>query len=286
MLISTNDGITLGSALGKGATACVYRAERHGQLLAVKYINDPTCKQRRAFRRELTILQSIRHRHIVHSLGFCQSAKLLTIFAELCEGGCVFELVHTAQKKLLLSQKCTMLASLASAVEYLHGLPCKVVHRDLKSLNLLLEKPICSDEDTPCVKLCDFGSARLLDSPRINSKRTTKTQNVGTCLWMAPEVATKHYDEKVDVYSFAIVMFELLSCAIPFAGHMIRDIRPAVSRGVRPDLDAVDFGTPAELTNLMVRCWAHLPTDRPAFHDICKKLSRTTLYTSRTVMSL
>mmetsp|Transcript_37823 Transcript_37823/g.82971 ORF Transcript_37823/g.82971 Transcript_37823/m.82971 type:complete len:286 (+) Transcript_37823:20-877(+) len=273
MMVFTYDGITRGRCLGSGSTAIVYRGDRHGQSMAVKELSTPSNIQRRAFRRELAILKEVQHKNIVHALGFYRSPELLTLFSELCEGGCLFDLLHKTNFQLRLSQQGTILRSVATAMEYLHGMAAQVVHRDLKSLNILLAKPLLSTLDTPCVKLCDFGSARMMEHDSSGPKWINMTRDVGTSHWRAPEVSSGVYDEKVDVYSFAMLIFETLSYEIPYVELMVADIPMAVSQGVRPDSELLDPDCPPFLSDLMEKCWSPLSAERPSFADICSKLS-------------
>merc|ERR1719409_2333242 len=101
----------------------------------------------------------------------------------------------------------------AAAMDYLHQFHPQIIHRDLKSLNLLLERPVNSPHDTPHVKVTDFGLARMMD---VSLTDTHMTAGVGTPYWMAPEIfAGTTYDEKVDVYSYGMVLFEILARRIP-----------------------------------------------------------------------
>mmetsp|Transcript_39942 Transcript_39942/g.87191 ORF Transcript_39942/g.87191 Transcript_39942/m.87191 type:complete len:285 (+) Transcript_39942:19-873(+) len=280
MSISSYDGIALGRLLGRGATASVYCAKRGGQWLAVKQLADVSIRYSVAFRRELSILNSMQHTNIIQHLGNCSSPDMFSLFSEICEGGSVFTLIHRSEIELMASQRCKMLRDVASAVEYMHGLPQAVMHRDLKSLNLLLKSPVGLKGDIPWVKLCDFGSARAVEGS-MDSEWQTVTQNVGTSQWMAPEVESGRYDEKVDVYSFAIVMYEILSYDIPFANLAPEDVRPSVHQGARPDLKGVDTGMTASLSSLMVQCWAQVPKNRPSFGNISAELQQNDLHKQR-----
>merc|ERR1712080_99106 len=101
----------------------------------------------------------------------------------------------------------------------------RVVHRDLKSLNLLLASKV-EGQDMPCTKISDFGLARPLPADAVMSSASESspveqslgmmTGGVGTYHWMAPEILTgRSYDERVDVYSYGVVLYELLCRRIP-----------------------------------------------------------------------
>merc|ERR1719456_1750376 len=100
-------------------------------------------------------------------------------------------------------------------MDYLHKHRPMIIHRDLKSLNLLLQETVGSPSDTPTVKVSDFGLAKMRDEDAEGSWGKM-TATAGTFHWMAPEVHTGKYDEKADVYSFAMVLFEIAGREVPF----------------------------------------------------------------------
>jgi len=280
MSFSSSDDVTLGALIGRGGTATVHVARRNDETLAVKKFNYPSARTLQAFKRELTILTSVQHRNIVQLRDFSEAQSSLMLITELCEGGCMFDLLHSTNMEVLTSQKCAMLADVARAMHHLHGLAPRIIHRDLKSLNLLIAAKFSPEHEAPCVKLCDFGSAHVseIESCKAGDKPNSLTKNVGTPHWMAPEVALGKYDEKVDVYSFAMVMFELFALLLPFADLDASEVHLASSQGLRPDLDELDPETPSDLVDLMVKCWASAPADRPSFEHICSLLLRENFY--------
>merc|ERR1712224_933909 len=101
------------------------------------------------------------------------------------------------------------------------------------------------------------------------------TRGAGTSLWMAPEVMQgTAYDEKADVYSYAICLFEIICRNLPFeeAEEDPGKVLQLIVGGARPALAAVPPTCPEELRETMVACWAHIPDGRPAFSDILRRL--------------
>eukprot|EP01103_Thecamoeba_quadrilineata_P008954 TRINITY_DN18666_c0_g1_i1.p1 TRINITY_DN18666_c0_g1~~TRINITY_DN18666_c0_g1_i1.p1 ORF type:complete len:196 (-),score=20.43 TRINITY_DN18666_c0_g1_i1:21-608(-) len=148
---------------------------------------------------------------------------------------------------------------IAQGMHFLHSI--NIIHRDLKSKNLLVNK-----EWT--IKVGDFGSSRL--------KEADMTQEQGTLLWMAPEVLDGHnYTEKADVYSFGIVLWEIQTKSkdLPFSGMPgVRTpwgIRNAILSGSRPPLSDSCF-----LGGLITRCWAPDFHERPSFSDVLTSLEQ------------
>merc|ERR1719261_1542477 len=114
-----------------------------------------------------------------------------------------------------------------------------IIHRDLKSLNLLLAAPVTDSKAVPMVKVTDFGLSRMKDEA-LGSQWGPMTMAAGTCHWMAPEVASgKHYDEKADVYSYAMALFEIICREVPFQEKQPQDVVRLVAEGKRPDMEAV-----------------------------------------------
>eukprot|EP00879_Flechtneria_rotunda_P017041 GHRR01017847.1.p1 GENE.GHRR01017847.1~~GHRR01017847.1.p1 ORF type:complete len:205 (+),score=88.55 GHRR01017847.1:274-888(+) len=141
-------------------------------------------------------------------------------------------------------------------MDYLHQR--KIIHRDLKAANLLLD-------ENGMVKIADFGVARMIET---NGHMTAET---GTYRWMAPEVIEhKPYDEKADVFSFGVVLWELLTCKIPYS-----DMTPlqaavgVVQKGLRPAIPPTCL---PQLANIMMACWDASPLHRPSFKELTPQL--------------
>ncbi len=141
-------------------------------------------------------------------------------------------------------------------MDYLHKR--RIVHRDLKAANLLLD-------DMGTVKIADFGVSRVLDPHGVMTAET------GTYRWMAPEVIEHSpYRESADVYSFGIVLWELVTGQIPYS-----DMTPlqaavgVVQKGLRPVIPAT---CPAAVADLMRVCWTRMPTERPTFEVLKQRV--------------
>merc|ERR1712113_1320843 len=150
-------------------------------------------------------------------------------------------------------------------MDYLHKFQPQIIHRDLKSLNLLLAEPVLNSDTTPFVKVSDFGLSRMKDNAP-GEDWGKMTIAAGTCHWMAPEVFTaSSYDHKVDVYSYSMILFEIICREIPFEEEEPARVGQLTVTGTRPDLEAVPPDCPAVLKDLMIACWAHEPPKRPDF---------------------
>lgn len=175
--------------------------------------------------------------------------------SEYMEGGSLFDALHSNKNPLPYECNLQIARDVASAVAYLHAE--KVIHRDLKSANVLLSGDRCR------AKVADFGLAKF-------SVHAEAAQTVaGTRYWMAPEVLTGKYTHAADVYSYGLVLYELVARRVPFQengglkwpqdatlGH-----RPALPSSVHPDW-----------TNVIQCCWHVDPGKRPTMDTISKHL--------------
>ena len=154
-------------------------------------------------------------------------------------------------------------------MEYLHK--NRVEHRDLKAANCLLDRD-CR------VKLADFGLSKTITS---FTGQSSKHYPVGTFSHMAPEILLIHlpenkFTEKADVYSYGIVMFEVISRAEPWKGLHEAMITARVITGRRPSREfPIPEDSPPELITLMEKCWNDKPSKRPPFQRIVQDLQAT-----------
>ncbi|CAJ1380240.1 unnamed protein product, partial [Effrenium voratum] len=261
--------LRLEELLGTGSTAEVFRAGWHGTDVAVKKLRSAG-QLSTEFKREISVLLRLRHPNLVLFMGACTKAPQALIISEFCAGGTVFGLLHQRRDlSLPWPQRLAVALDVAKGMNFLHRR--QVVHRDLKSLNLLLAAPLRGD-DVPAVKVSDFGLSRAF---KPDQAQVCMTSGAGTYHWMAPEVLSgQGYDEKVDVYSYGICLFELITRRIPYEGSGLEpvSIAVAVSRGRRPDPKFVPQDCPADLRFTMKCCWAHRSGGRPGFDTILETL--------------
>merc|ERR1711920_596170 len=119
----------------------------------------------------------------------------------------------------------------------------------------------------------DFGLSRMQETTGDDEVWGKMTIAAGTCHWMAPECfSSSNYDEMVDVYSFAMIMFEIICREIPFEEEEPVNVGRLISEGERPDLEAVPPDCPPAMSHLMIRSWAQDPKARPDFQEIARQL--------------
>lgn len=202
-----------------------------------------------------------RHPNIVPFLAAVVEPPQLCIVTELCGNGSLYELLHQKRVVLPLERILHLARGVAAGMSYLHA--NRIVHRDLKSLNVLID---VYDN----AKIADFGLTKCRTA-------TSSMMNMvaGTPLWMAPEVMTrKPYDEKADVYSFGLILWETATNKLPFEGLDHMGLLMAVGmQGERPPLPEVGPRCPQELISLIQDCWHADPSKRPAFKEVLARLT-------------
>uniref|UniRef100_A0A8C9WR54 Mitogen-activated protein kinase kinase kinase n=1 Tax=Scleropages formosus TaxID=113540 RepID=A0A8C9WR54_SCLFO len=230
--------------VGSGAQGAVFLGKFHGEEVAVKKVRD--IKET-----DIKHLRKLKHPNIITFKGVCTQAPCYCIIMEYCAQGQLYEVLR-AGRKITPSLLVDWSMGIAGGMNYLHL--HKIIHRDLKSPNML----ITSDD---VVKISDFGTSKEL------SDNSTKMSFAGTVAWMAPEVIRNEpVSEKVDVWSFGVVLWELLTGEIPY-----KDVdSSAIIWGVGNNslqLPVPD-SCPDGFKILLQQCWNHKPRNRPSFRQI------------------
>ncbi|EDV24700.1 uncharacterized protein TRIADDRAFT_25066, partial [Trichoplax adhaerens] len=246
--------------VGRGSFGVVHKARWRSQIIAVKIIEID--QNQEEIQKEVDQLSQLDHPNIIQLFGISILQSAPSLLMEFSDCGSLQKVLHN-QKDLQYTYAHAigwMLQS-AKAVDYLHSMtPKPLMHRDLKPLNMLMFN--CAT----VLKVCDFGT--------VCTAHTQMTVNKGSAPWMAPEVFQgRKYSEKCDVFSFAIIMWEIMTRREPY-DHMGTERRSftilwQVSEGKRPPLIK---GIPKVLENLMTRSWAQDPDERPSFKEIVQKL--------------
>ncbi|KAJ4747726.1 Protein kinase superfamily protein [Rhynchospora pubera] len=200
------DGFSDKNVIGEGGYGIVYRGVLHdGAHVAVKNLLNNRGQAEREFKVEVEAIGRVRHKHLVRLLGFCVEGANRVLVYEFVDNGNLEQWLHGNMgptSPLNWDIRMSIILGTAKGITYLHeGLEPKVVHRDIKSSNILLDK-----NWNP--KVSDFGLAKLLGSER--SYVTTRV--MGTFGYVAPEYAsTGMLNERSDVYSFGILIMEIIS---------------------------------------------------------------------------
>nr|UWK01882.1 transforming growth factor-beta activated kinase 1 [Megalobrama amblycephala] len=255
--------IDVEEVVGRGAFGVVCKAKWKGRDVAIKTIESES--ERNAFIVELRQLSRVNHPNIVKLYGSCSNPVCLVM--EYAEGGSLYNVLHGAEPlpHYTASHAMSWCLQCSQGVSYLHGMkPKALIHRDLKPPNLLLVA------GGTVLKICDFGTACDI--------QTHMTNNKGSAAWMAPEVFEgSNYSEKCDVFSWGIILWEVITRRKPFdeiGGPAFR-IMWAVHRGTRPPLIK---NLPKPIESLMTRCWSKDPSQRPSMEEIVKIMSHLMRY--------
>ncbi|PHT47431.1 Serine/threonine-protein kinase CTR1 [Capsicum baccatum] len=253
--------ITLGERIGLGSYGEVYRGDWHGTEVAVKKFLDQdfTGESLEEFKSEVMIMKRLRHPNVVLFMGAVTRSPNLSIITEFLHRGSLYRLIHRSNNQLDERRRLRMALDAARGMNYLHNCTPAIVHRDLKSPNLLVDK-------NWVVKVCDFGLSKIKHSTFLSSRSTA-----GTAEWMAPEVLRNEpSDEKCDVYSFGVVLWELCTLQQPWGGMNPMQVVGAVGFQHRR-LDIPDDMDPA-IADIIRKCWQTDPKLRPSFAEIMAAL--------------
>ncbi|XP_048321305.1 serine/threonine-protein kinase CTR1 isoform X7 [Ziziphus jujuba] len=255
--------LVLKERIGAGSFGTVHRADWHGSDVAVKILmeQDFHAERFKEFLREVAIMKRLRHPNIVLFMGAVTEPPNLSIVTEYLSRGSLYRLLHKSGAREMLDERrrLSMAYDVAKGMNYLHRRNPPIVHRDLKSPNLLVDKKYT-------VKVCDFGLSRLKANTFLSSKSAA-----GTPEWMAPEVLRDEpSNEKSDVYSFGVILWELATLQQPWSNLNPAQVVAAVGfKGKRPEIPR-DLNS--HVASIIEACWANEPWKRPSFASIMESL--------------
>ncbi|KAG1685526.1 hypothetical protein DVH05_018281 [Phytophthora capsici] len=290
-------GLEIGDKIGEGV-AVVYLGKWRGANVAVKMKAVLAALESAAdlaefqhacnveIQAEAEVMRGLCHPNIVLFMeaGFYRGS--ICIVSEYCARGSLRDVLKQQTpdvKNLNWPTKLRLALGISHGIQYLHNANPPMIHRDLKSPNVLVD-------DSWHAKIADFGTLRFseivssaaqLQSSQTKPRSSAKipvvemTGLVGTTRWMAPEVmrGERIYTSKVDIYSLALILWELIEGKLPFENtrwnHEVEDF---VLKGVRPNIRA-DL-CPLRWKLLIVTCWAADPRERPTIQQVINSLQR------------
>ncbi|KAL8129705.1 hypothetical protein V2J09_018860 [Rumex salicifolius] len=257
----------LGHRFAYGAHSKLYHGIYKEEAVAVKIITSPDddendllkARLEKQFNREVTSLCRLHHTNVIKFVAACRKPPVFCIVTEYLSEGSLRSYLHKLQNKTLPLKKLVSFAlDIARGMEYIHSQG--VIHRDLKPENVLI------NEDFH-MKIADFGIA----CEEVNCDPFA--DDPGTYRWMAPEmIKDKFYGRKVDVYSFGLILWEMVSGSIPYedmkpiqAAYAVvnKNLRPQIPKDCHPGMQA-----------LIEQCWSTQPDKRPEFWQIVKVLEQ------------
>ncbi|TKY45574.1 tyrosine kinase [Spatholobus suberectus] len=264
--------IQLDEKIGQGSTAEIHKGTWRGFEVAVKCISEDFFRTNANgvayFSQELETLSRQRHRFVLQLMGACldppRRAWVVTEYLSTTLREWLHGPGNRRRERMVplppFKDRVVRALEIAQAMQYLHEQKPKLIHRDLKPSNIFLD-------DALHVRVADFGHARFL-----GDEEMALTGETGTYVYMAPEVIRcEPYNEKCDVYSFGVILNELLTGNYPYVETEYGPTKIAmevVEGKLRPKLPCDDVGQLGELIDLICLCWDRNPSTRPSFTTI------------------
>eukprot|EP00250_Pteridium_aquilinum_P005037 c15196_g1_i2 orf=704-1861(+) len=279
--------LVLKNIIARGTYGTVYKGIFDGQDVAVKLLDwgeeaTMTVSEietvRAAFRQEVAVWHKLDHPNVTKFIGASMgngdlripsqepgadgfvhvASNVCCVVVEYLAGGTLKNyLIRHIRKKLTFKVVMQLALDLSRGLSYLHSQ--SIIHRDVKSENMLLDKRLN-------LKIADFGVARVeAQNPK------DMTGETGTLGYMAPEVlAGKPYNRKCDVYSFGICLWETYCCDMPYPDLSFAEMTSAVvKQNLRPEIPKC---CPSALATVMRKCWDANPDKRPTMEEVVHML--------------
>ncbi|CAA0816244.1 Protein kinase superfamily protein [Striga hermonthica] len=260
--------------IGQGAYGSVYKAQMStGETVAVKVLATDSKQGEREFHTEVMLLGRLHHRHLVNLVGYCaEKHQHILIYVYMSRGSLASHLYNEKLEPLNWELRIQIVLDVARGLEYLHdGAVPPVVHRDIKSSNILLD-------DSMRARVADFGLSR----EEMVSKQVSNIR--GTFGYLDPEyISTRSFTKKSDVYSYGVLLFELIAGRNPLQGLMEYVELAAMNTDGKVGWEEIcdprlegNFNVEEfnEVAALAHKCVNRLPRRRPSMRDIVQVLSR------------
>jgi len=216
-------------------------------------------KELTGFFQEIDTLSKLRHSNIVQMYGFCRKDNYICLVTEYVKGGNLSEGIHNPNCQLDFMLQVELAMSISRGMVYLHNQ--NVIHRDLKPANILIES-----WPEGKVKVCDFGISKV-ERIKVSNEKDDEDDSLGSPQYAAPELGMEH-DGKVDVFSFAVVLLELATRALPWPEIQFgSQFAERYQDSKRP---SIPLGCP--FASLIQKCWAQKPADRLSFAQVYDEL--------------
>ncbi|KAK8307238.1 hypothetical protein V6Z12_D03G180900 [Gossypium hirsutum] len=256
------EDLHLGEEVGQGSYAVVYRGIWNGSDVAVKVYFAGEYKESTLldYKKEIDIMRKLRHPNVLLFMGAVYSQERLAIVTEFLPRGSLFKALHKNNQALDVKRRMRMALDVARGMNYLHHRNPPIVHRDLKSSNLLVDR-------NWNVKVGDFGLSRWKNGTFL----TTKSGR-GTPQWMAPEVLRNEpSNEKSDVFSFGVILWELMTVSIPW--NNLNSLQVVGVVGFMDRRLELPEGLDPQIESIIRDCWQSNPENRPSFEDIINRMT-------------
>ncbi|XP_017275637.1 receptor-interacting serine/threonine-protein kinase 2 [Kryptolebias marmoratus] len=259
--------------LSRGGFGTVFKAQHSDwrTTVAIKCLKLDSVgeRERKCLLKEAEVLHKARFNHIIQIFGICNEPEFFCIVTEFMSNGSLDQLLHEKEMYPVLGWplRLRILYEIALGVNFLHNMTPPLLHHDLKTQNILLDSEFH-------VKIADFGLSKWRQLSVSKGSGSKPTEMEGTVIYMPPEEyepsKSRRVDVKHDMYSYAIIMWEVLSRRIPFEEVTNpMKIMFSVLRGNRPDTSlenlSADIPSRETLISLMTCGWTANPDERPSF---------------------
>ena len=267
MLLVNNNNLIVGEKIGSGTFSDVFKGKHEGRDVAIKRLKNIGQIHKGLldeFKHELLLMAALEHPSLVEVYG--HTALPLQLIMEFCQNGSLETFLKSITRAdLPWDIRHRMATQLAEGLAYLHD--HHVVHRDIKSLNVLVDNRMN-------VKWADFGLSRIKDHTQTILGQTDLSKiPAGSVFWMAPEQVKGKVEcsKKADVYSFAVVMWELTTHEMPYPGmKTMFQIIAAISSG---QTNPIPDDTPSRFGAAIKQCWFENPQERPSARQLANYLA-------------
>lgn len=228
------------------------------------------------FKTEIELLSRVHHKNVVSLVGFCfEKGEQMLVYEYIANGTLKESLSGKTGIKLNWMRRLRIALGAAKGLQYLHELANPpIIHRDIKSNNILLDEHLNA-------KVADFGLSKLLGDPE---KGHVTTQVKGTMGYMDPEYyMTQQLTEKSDVYSYGVVMLELVTARQPIdkGKYIVREVRQRMDKTkvgynlqeiIDPVILGITLGGLEKFVDLAMRCVVEEGNERPTTGEVVKEI--------------
>ncbi|XP_021340817.1 LIM domain kinase 1-like isoform X2 [Mizuhopecten yessoensis] len=268
-----------GEVLGKGffGQAVKVTHKLTGEVMVLKEMCRFDEETQKTFLKEVSVLRSLDHPNVLQFLGVLYKEKKLNLITEFIAGGTLKELLQDMSKALSWTKRINITKDISNGMAYLHKMD--IIHRDLNSSNCFVKQDLT-------IVVADFGLARVIPAERYRRPDTSATKLtrsaakrrfqrkkrytvVGNPYWMAPEMLTgKSYDEKVDLFSFGIVMCEVIGRVFADPDYLPRTLDFGLNAEAFYGKFCTDSSCPSAFFKVAIMCCQMTPDNRPSFEMV------------------
>jgi serine/threonine protein kinase len=270
--VDIDTDVVIGEQIGEGAFANVFRGELRGDIVAIKRLNMTGADDQKIkrifteFRKEVMTMSTLHHPCVVNLRAFSLQMPYSLLMEYIPHGTLHGYLKQDRDTPLPWTMRLRIAYDMAAGMAHLHSIDPPLIHKDLKSPNVLMSGLA---ESAPVVsKIADFGISGKLYAQKFRGTKA-RDREVENPTWLAPEIIREEpYTSAADVYPYGIMLWELLTRQHPFEEFNYSfnyDLEEAIKNGQRP---TIPEDAPASFSQLIRDCWDSNPRNRPSFREI------------------